>query len=430
MENLIKKKINDIDVYYIKSDKFKTITWTMVFTHEPGNNLINEYYFLTNALDDNMKKYPSNVKKYRYQSSLYGLDAYSSITAIGNNIVNTFVITYPNESYIENCDKLSKKAFVFLNELITNPILRKGRFTKKVLNNNIEEANELHQLLKSIKDMYAYYLFSKKLYIDYPDLQFNFPEHDKLISVNLDSLTKAYNNLFDEANIAIFVTGNFNDNEFDKIIKNNLSNKIVNHSVSKEKRIFSYNKDLLPKYIRYKDKSVKQARIFLGYNTDIEYLSDKHPIMSVLDNILGGFDQSKLFMQIREERNLAYYVDSSYIPDENLLIVSVSTSFENQNLVIEMIKNVVNEMKEGNISDELFNRAKSNCIHSLKTIVDSQFSYLMQHIKSLHLNNEKYDLKKRLSQYNSVTKQDVIEACNSLILNTIFVYSKEGDTDE
>ena len=112
MNQPIKKSINGIDVYYIKSNNFKTITWSMVFTHEKGIDFINEYYFLSNILVDNMKKYPSNVLKYRYQSSLYGLDAFGSAAAIGENIVNHFVITYPNEKYIPDEPNLSKKAFI------------------------------------------------------------------------------------------------------------------------------------------------------------------------------------------------------------------------------------------------------------------------------------------------------------------------------
>ncbi|HOO43845.1 MAG TPA: hypothetical protein PKU69_02130, partial [Bacillota bacterium] len=132
MDRPIKKNIKGIDVYYIKSSKFKTITWSFVFTHEKGNRDINEYYFLSNILVDNMKKYPTFVKKYRYLSSLYGLDAFSSALVIGDHIINQFVVTYPNEKYIDTSENLSLNAFNFLNEVITNPKTRDGHLTRKV----------------------------------------------------------------------------------------------------------------------------------------------------------------------------------------------------------------------------------------------------------------------------------------------------------
>ncbi|MCK4552051.1 MAG: insulinase family protein [Tenericutes bacterium] len=428
MKEPIKRTINGIDVYYIKSKKFKTITCSMVFTHEQGIDLINEYYFLSNALVDNMKKYPSNVLKYRYQSSLYGLDAFGSATSIGNNIVNHFVITYPNELYLEQEPDLSKKAFIFLNEIITNPSLRKGKFTKKVLNDNVKEAKELHELLKSVKDMYAYYNFTKLFYKDKLDLQFNFPENDRLSDVTLDTFTNAYNDMFNKDSVSIFVTGDIDENKFDEIIKETLSPRIVNHQVKSIDRNFSYNKDAKPK-IKKEYDNVSQSRIFIGYTTNIKYFTRDHAALSIMNNIFGGFDQSKLFIEIREKHNLSYYVDSNYQPEENLVTVSLSTSKANEDIVIQKVTEILDEIKAGEFSDDLFKQAKENCMNSLESLVDSQSRYLLQHIKSYHLTGEKYDLQHRISLYRSITQEDVVKAANSLVLDTVYLYTKRGDLD-
>ena len=426
MERPIKKSINGIDVYYIKSDKFKTITWSMVFTHEKGNESINEYYFLSNILVDNMKKYPSNVLKYRYQSSLYGLDAFGSAGAIGNNIVNHFVITYPNEQYIPDEPNLSEKAFIFLNEMICNPSLRLGKFTKKSFEENMDEAKELYDLMKSLKDMYSYYRFSKVFYQDKEELQFNFPENDTLNQITIDSLTEKYRDLFLKDKVSLFVTGDFDESYFDQIIEQNLNPMIVNHEVLTSKRVFPYDQAYKPKIIKEFDE-VSQSRIYIGYLTDIEYFSKEHPALAVMNNIFGGFDQSKLFMEIRENSHLAYYVDSNYIADENMVSVSVSTSFDSEDKVLNQVQAILDEIKNGDFSDELFEQAKQNCILSLETINDSQIRYLLQHIKSYHLYNQRYDLENRIKCYQDVTKEDVIKAAKSLVLDTIYIYTKAGE---
>jgi predicted Zn-dependent peptidase len=426
MDYPIKKRIKGIDVYYIKSTKFKTITWSMVFTHPEGQEKINEYYFISNALVDNMKKYPSNVLKYRYQSKLYGLDAFGSASSVGNNIINNFVVTYPNEKYITEEPELSKKAFIFLNEIVTNPSLRLGKFTKKVYKDNLDEAKELHTLLKSVKDMHAYYKFTKIFYEDKPNLQFNFPENDKLDQITLESFTETYYDLFTKDSVSIFVTGDFDEELFDQIITENLSDRIVNNSVKKAKRVFPYKKDTEPKIKREYD-DVSQARIFIGYLTDVEYYSEDHPTLAVMNNIFGGFDQSILFMEIREKNNQAYYVDSNYIPDEQMVVVSISTSFDQEESVIEQTKLILERIQNGDFSEDIFEQAKNNCIHSLEIMGDSQARYLLQHIKSYHLNNERYDLKKRTDLYKKVTKEDVIRVAKSLVLDTVYINTKRGD---
>ncbi len=428
MDKPIKKSINGIDVYYIQSSKFKTITWSFVFTHPAGTERINEYYFLSNILVDNMKKYPTFVKKYRYLSSLYGLDAFSSATTIGNNIVNQFVITYPNEIYLEEDEGLSEKSFQFLMEIITNPKMREGKLTKKVLKDMLDEAKQSFKVLKSDKDMYAYYRFGKIYYQDKPDLMFNFPEMDRLNEVDIDTLTDSYRDLFSINKLSLFVTGNFEIEKFDDIIARNLPNNFVSNDLVIKNKVYPYDLNKEPKIVREFD-DVMQARIFIGYKTNVEYYDRLHPAMGVMNDIFGGFDQSKLFLDIREKNHLAYYVNSHYLPDEQMVLVMVICEFHNEQIVIEKIKDALQDIINGDFSDELLKQAKTNAINSVASIVDSQPVYLMQHIKSYHLFNQKYDLEERTKAYKAITREDIIKAAKTLVLDTVYVSTKAGDED-
>lgn len=429
MENPIKKTINGIDVYYIISDKFKTITWSFNLMHQAGKEMINEYYFLGNLLLDNMKNYRTNEKKYRYLSSLYGLEAFGSAKNIGQNICNQFVVTYPNENYIQGEDKLSENAFKFLIEIITKPQLRKGNFTKKVLKDNVEEAKELFSLLRSIKDMHAYYQYSKLFYNDKENLLYNFPEMETVDTVTLETLHKAYMNFFTTAKPSIFVTGNIQEAKIDQIIEDNLPDVFKNKTMTIETKTFHYQKDYTPKIVKeYFD--VSQSRVFVGYLTNIEYFTDNHAKLSVFNEIFGGFDQSLLFSTIRERDNLAYYVDSTYLPEEQMVVVSVSCEVKYEAMVVEKIQAILNDIKQGEFSDELFRQAKESCVSSLYSINDSQTAYLMQHMKSYQLFNQRYDLDSRIQTYQSTTRQDVMDVANTLVLDTVYFYTKQGDFND
>lgn len=425
MDKPVKKTINGIDVYFIPSTKFKTITWSLVFLHEAGTKRINEYYFLSNILVDNMKRYPTFVKKYRYLSSLYGLDAFSSATTFDANIVNQFVITYPNERYIKGEEGLSEKAFQFLLEIITNPKMRQGKLTKKVLKDSLDEAKQSFQIMKSEKDMYAYYRFTKAFYEDKSDLQYNFPENDRLNEVTIETLTDAYFDFFSKDKVTLFVTGNFNIEEMVSIVKHNLPEQILSHPVKQLKKVYPYQPNMEPKTVT-DDANVGQARIYMGYATNIEYMSKYHPAVAVFNDIFGGFDQSKLFMDIRENSKLAYYVYSHYLPDEQLIVVPVITDFGYQDIVIEKVKQALYEIQMGHFSDQVFSQAKQNALTSLYSIYDSQPVYLMQHIKNYHIKGERYDLEQRIERYRSITKEDIIRVANSLVLDTVYVLNR-GD---
>ncbi|HPJ24281.1 MAG TPA: insulinase family protein, partial [Bacillota bacterium] len=342
MDRPIKKNIKGIDVYYIKSSKFKTITWSFVFTHEKGNRDINEYYFLSNILVDNMKKYPTFVKKYRYLSSLYGLDAFSSALVIGDHIINQFVVTYPNEKYIDTSENLSLNAFNFLNEVITNPKTRDGHLTRKVFKDSLDEAKQSFNILKSIKDMYAYYRFSQIYYQDKPNLQYNFPDNDRLNETSLEKLNVIYRDMLVHSDVSLFVTGDFDDDLFDDIIEKNLSDQIKTRPILHSVKDFPYDKNKEVKQVtEYAD--VSQARVFIGFQTDIQHFSSLHPALGVFNDIFGGFDQSKLFMDIRERSHLAYYVDSHYLSEENLVVIPIVCDFNQVTTVIEKVKKALQE---------------------------------------------------------------------------------------
>lgn len=424
MSELIRRNIRGIDTFYIKSDKYKTITTALIFLHNDQKKYLNEYYFLSNILVDNMKKYPSNEKKYRYLSSLYGLEAFSSAKNVGNHIASQFVVTYPNEVYIEGENELSVNAFKFLIEMISNPKMRKGNFTKKAFKDNLDEANQLFKLLKTIKDMYAYYNYSKLFYQDKQELQYDFPTIDTMDSVDLDSLLVAYKNILEKSKMQIFVTGNIDPDQFDKIIEDHLPDTLINNNFLITEKTFPYTTKYQPK-IKKDYAEVSQSRVFMGYNTNIEFFSDMHSAMSVMNDIFGGFDQSLLFTKIREKDNLVYYIDSNYSPEDHMLTVGFSCDVEKEDEVIEKVKETLEELIQGKFSDDLFQQAKDACVNAIYSINDSQTTYLLQQIKTIQFFNTQYDVQKRVNSYKSVTREMVLEAAKTLRLDTVYLYTKK-----
>jgi len=177
--------------------------------------------------------------------------------------------------------------------------------------------------------------------------------------------------------------------------------------------------------VEYDD--VSQSRIFIGFLTDVGYFSERHPAMGVFNNIFGGFDQSKLFMDIRERSHLAYYVDSNYLGEDNLIVVPIVCDFGKEKLVIEKVKSALAEIIAGDFSDNLFNQAKRDALNSICSINDSQSVYLLQHVKTFQLFNERYDLENRIKIYENITREDVIDVAKTLVLDTVYIYTKGGN---
>ncbi len=419
----IRKIINNVEVFYIPTTKFKTISCSFVFHNRFLRNEYNERHILSDLLVDNMKKYPTTEKRHKYLNNLYGLEAFGICTEMGYNIVNHFVVSYPNENFLPEPTNLSERAFRFLNEILTNPKMHDGKLTEKAVKEKIDEAKQMYYSMRQQKPVYAQYRFLQEYYRRQPDLFRIYPDFNNLANVTNVTMTNVYKKMLTEDFFQIFVTGDFDHDKMDEIIRNNL--KITSGKKPKTSYSFILKKEMSDTVNEIEESGdVTQARIFLGYDTDIVEFTEMHPAMSVFDAMFGGFDQSRLFQKIREKMHLSYFVQSAYYAEEKMLMVAMGTNFQDSQKAISEVKDILKEMQEGNLPESLFELAKDYCIRSLESRNDSQTSLLIQNIKSYLRFKKPYSIDERLAAYKNVTMADVLEVANRLKLNTVYNYTK------
>lgn len=99
-----------------------------------------------------------------------------------------------------------------------------------------------------------------------------------------------------------------------------------------------------PKSIRLKQQPLEQVQ--LGIGTRAYHYNDRRlPALNVLSTILGGNMSSRLFIQVRERRGLAYAVSSSVSPYEDTGCFMVHAGLE-KGRVEEALHVIVAEMKK------------------------------------------------------------------------------------
>ncbi len=68
-------------------------------------------------------------------------------------------------------------------------------------------------------------------------------------------------------------------------------------------------------------QDVQQAKLHLGYRTNIRYDDSDYAALQVFNGLFGGFPSSKLFRNVREKHSLAYYAASRFESHKGLLFV-------------------------------------------------------------------------------------------------------------
>lgn len=164
---------------------------------------------------------------------------------------------------------------------------------------------------------------------------------------------------------------------------------------------------------------VTQGKLTLGLRTDITVTDPRYPSLMLLNAVYGGGMTSKLFLQIREAQSLCYYANSSVDKFKGIMIVEAGIEFSDYQVALDGILKQLELCKRGQITGEELESARAYLISALKTGKDSPGRLddyaIGQSIAGITGTME--DLVKSLQ---TVTMEQIIEAANSLALDTVY----------
>lgn len=412
---VIDKDLGSFKVHLIKTDLFKTITMKVMF-HTP---IIKEDITKRNILSDilltSSKKYATRRDLNIKSEELYAADIYTSNQRIGNYITTSFILQTLNDKYTEDGNFAS--SVEFLHEIIFNPDLIDNKFKDEKL--ELVKSNA-KIALESIKENSANYsiIRLKEEYDNKSSVSYRMTGYlDDLEKINTQNLYDYYEKMIENDYVDIFVIGNINIKELLLIIKKYFKFRKV------KKRKKSYELDYhLP---RKKVKTIKevtsnnQAKLAIALSISKLKDFDKKYSLLILNIILGGTADSKLFKEVREKNSLCYTISSSYSRLDNLMIISAGIDNINYDKVLDLINKILDDIKKGkfnesdiSVAKEYYNTLTESIVESPARLINESFSEKILGVDSLE---------KRKENINKITKKDIIRVSKKLNIDTIFL---------
>jgi len=179
------------------------------------------------------------------------------------------------------------------------------------------------------------------------------------------------------------------------------------------------------KVIEEQTNDLQQAIVKLGYHFGIFRDDPLYNAAVILETVLGGYPESRLFKQIREDQGLCYDIGSNYDYYKGVLMIAAGVDQQKIQFAIDEIKKLVLNMVEQGISEEELKHAKAFYTHQIKSSLDSQ-SVLTKRAFIRDLLHYNESVEQRLKEIQKVTMNDVRNALQKLILDTVYVL--KGDT--
>lgn len=419
MSYTIKEIKQGIKLHCIETKKFKTNLMTVVLTLPLNRERVTFNSVIPAVLKRGTKNLKTQEDIAKKLEEMYGAEFDCGIEKIGDNHVLKFYLETLNDNFIpkEYKEKLIAESINLLLDIIFNPYIENDMFKEEYVE---AEKNNIKILINSKidnKDAYALNECIEEMYKNKPYGLYKYGYIEDLENINAQNLYEYYKEIIENAKIDIFLSGDINSKEIEKEVEENnnikeLTNRETKFVISKDEKI--------KEEVKYKEKKmeVTQGKLVMGLDVNYAKENAKFPI-SIYNVILGESATSKLFQNVREKASLAYTARSNYIKQKSNIFIRCGIEIENFDKALEIIKKQLEDMKNGNFTQEDLKNAKKYMVSGIEAIQDEQDSEVTYYIGQ-ELSEEFTTFEEYLKKIEEVTMQDVKNVANSININTIY----------
>lgn len=408
------KKIEhaNYDLYYYKTNKYKTINITTLLISDLDEKKITLDNFLSSYIVNTSKKYNDEILMNKKYIDLYN-PSFSVYDIYRDYHYKFYDISFLDELYLEKGN--NKKVIDFYYDSIFN-INEKNNELDKVQAKLIKEQMKTNYALDEEDPSEKAYLNSIKLVSDDLPIKIN-PKGNKkdLYKISVKESYSYYKNMIKKSKVLVFVTGNIDDNllkNIDNCLKNNIYKNEYEIKVTYE----------ISKVEKVKEKIDKtkfnQSILYLIYKIPNITKKEREVVLPLFNNILGG-SSSRLFNNVREKNSLAYYAYSNFFKNYGLLYMYAGINYKNYDKAKKIMIDTLEDLKKGNITKEEITNSKEAILSALLKNDDNIYSVVNDMITSVLFN--KIDLETYKKELKSISKEELIKLSNKLELDVIYL---------
>lgn len=408
-----------IKLHCIGTEKFKT-NLLSVFLTVPLDRSTVTYNAIIPAV---LRRGTANLKTQEEISieleNMYGATFDCGIEKTGDNQILKFYLEMVNDDFLETKDNLVKGINLLL-DIIFNPLVENGSFKEEYLKTEKENMKRVIEAKIDNKDRYAFDRCVEEMYKNKIYGLYKYGYVEDLNKMNGDNLYKHYQKLIDSAKVDIFISGNIKENEVIEIVKKNdninkLQERTDIHVINAEKSKDFSNEQ--PRSVEEK-MDVTQGKLVIGTDVSLDEEDSKYKI-SLYNVILGEGATSKLFQNVRERESLAYTTRSNYIKQKSNIYIRCGIEIENYEKAIEVIKEQLDAMKNGDFTEADIENAKKYVEAGLRTTVEEQDAELTYYFGQ-ELSDKFTTLEQYAEKINKVTREDIQKVAQNVKINTIY----------
>ena len=325
----------------------------------------------------------------------------------------SFGAYYLDDIYALSGEKMTGIMTDILIDCLTSPVTENGVFSEKFV--ELEKKTVIDNIETAINDKRSYAIerAMKTICKGEPASVCSYGTVEKAKLITPDSAYKAYRRMLETMPCEIICTG---CSDFDGVAEKFAAafEKAGRHDIENTTIALSPVKTQTEEVTER--LTVNQSKLILGFKSH----SDDDAALVLLQKIFGGTTSSKLFRNVREKMSLCYYCSAARNDLKGIMLVNSGVENENIEKTKEAVIDQLEEIKNGNFTNEDINFAEMAIKNDFKSVADSAGNVSNWYFDCIR-KNDIVTPEEKLGRYLGVSKERIIAAAKSMVLDSVYV---------
>lgn len=408
---------NGVRFRSVRDPRFKTQKISVHMMVPLAKETAAAYGMLPFLLSRTNRAYPDYTLLGQRMAELYGASLNGEVSKLGDVQVLTISACGIADRYALEGESISAELTSLLCSSITDPVLdEEGLFPEEGFQQEKRQTLELLDSELNDKRVYARRRALELLLGEEPAAIGRYGSRESVEALTREELVSAWKYLLRHAVLEVDVLGDCTPEQV---------RATVLQYFPKDRTPVECPTVVKPAKGTVKEKTesmeVQQCKLIMGFRTGVSAMEwEKVPAIKMMSTVFGGTPHSRLFLNVREKMSLCYYCASRYDTNKGILLVESGVEEANVEKAREAILQQLEDLRNGNISDDELTFAKLSMANGLHTVEDylsgTESWYLSQTFHPRTITPEE-----SAREMQQITKEQVAAAARSCILDAVYV---------
>lgn len=350
-------------------------------------------HFLEHILFKGSKKYPCEVIK-------------TSIEGVGGTL-NAFTSEEQTCFYAKIPTKYLKKTFDVLADMVVHPSIADPDIAK--------EKTVVVEEIKMYRDLPQYAvmeLLDGLLWPDHPLGKNLAGTPETVTALSREDIKGFHKNYYIPGNIVIAACGNLDHAQITRLARERFGKLPREAQPTYLKADNSQSKPRINLF----SKKIEQMHLALGIIGYDENHKERHAL-NLLSVILGGNMSSRLFVEIREKRGLAYSISCMARTMHDTGVFLIRAGVDNQKLIetVTVILNELDKIKRNGVTDDEFTRGRDYLLGQMLLSLEDTMEHMLWIGDTVISQNKTKTLKSLIADFQKIKKEDIRRVAKEIL---------------